>query len=184
MLEYGFVEGQDFVLVTQKRVSNNPKNPWTTITDHAMKIDMAKEIAMIQRNEKGKEARQYFIKCEKKLREVVQTAHALPQNYEEAVEALLGQIRETKKLQLEVKAKEETIQVMQPKVSYHDEVLQREDLITTTDIAKDLGMSAKALNEFLMEQVLYRRKPKDPLKPYANYQWLITEGYADYKIYI
>ena len=40
---------QDFALVAQKRATNNPKNPWTTVTDHAMKIDMDKEISMIQR---------------------------------------------------------------------------------------------------------------------------------------
>lgn len=65
MCEYGFVENQDYVLVTQKRVTNNPKNPYTEITNHAIKLDMAKEIAMIQRNEKGKKIRQYFIQVEK-----------------------------------------------------------------------------------------------------------------------
>ena len=62
MAEYGFAEGDDFVRVTQK---------WDTpggiqnITDHALKLDMAKEIAMIQRTEKGKEVRQYFIQVER-----------------------------------------------------------------------------------------------------------------------
>lgn len=69
MLEYGFIENQDFTLVVQKRATNNPKNPWTTITDHAMKLDMAKEICMIQRSDKGRQARQYFIECEKELQE-------------------------------------------------------------------------------------------------------------------
>lgn len=64
MLGYGFTENSDFVLLTQKRVTNNPKNPVTEITDHAMTLDMAKEIAMIQRTEKGKQARQYFIAVE------------------------------------------------------------------------------------------------------------------------
>lgn len=53
MINYGFVENSDFVLVTQKRLTNNPKNPVTEITDHAMTLDMAKEIAMIQRTEKS-----------------------------------------------------------------------------------------------------------------------------------
>lgn len=70
MVEYGFDEGSDFLLVTQKRETNNLKNPVTTVIDHAISIDMAKEISMIQRTEKGKEARQYFINCEKKLKEV------------------------------------------------------------------------------------------------------------------
>ena len=65
MLSYGFVENSDFVLVTEKKVTNNPKNPFTEITDHAMTLDMAKEICMLQRNERGKQARQYFIKIDK-----------------------------------------------------------------------------------------------------------------------
>ena len=67
MCEYGFVENQDFALVSQKTETNNPKNPWTEITDHIITIEMAKEISMIQRTEKGKIARQYFIECERQL---------------------------------------------------------------------------------------------------------------------
>ena len=70
MVEYGFEEEIDFIMVAQKRATNNLKNPVTTVIDHAMSIDMAKEISMIQRTEKGKAARQYFINCEKKLKEV------------------------------------------------------------------------------------------------------------------
>lgn len=68
MIEYGFVEDQDFILVSQKCETNNPKNPVVIVKDHAIKLDMAKEIAMIQRTEKGKQVRQYFIECEKKLK--------------------------------------------------------------------------------------------------------------------
>ena len=70
MVEYGFEEEIDFIRVAQKRPTNNLKNPVTTVIDHAISIDMAKEISMIQRTEKGKIARQYFINCEKKLKEV------------------------------------------------------------------------------------------------------------------
>ena len=70
MVEYGFEEEIDFIRVAQKRSTNNLKNPVTTVIDHAISIDMAKEISMIQRTEKGKVARQYFINCEKKLKEV------------------------------------------------------------------------------------------------------------------
>ena len=65
MVEYGFEEGIDFIRVAQKRATNNLKNPVTTVIDHAISIDMAKEISMIQRTEKGKQARLYFIECEK-----------------------------------------------------------------------------------------------------------------------
>lgn len=70
MVEYGFEEEIDFIRVAQKRATNNLKNPVTTVIDHAISIDMAKEISMIQRTEKGKIARQYFINCEKKLKAV------------------------------------------------------------------------------------------------------------------
>lgn len=68
MCEYGFNENDDFVRVAQKCPTLGGTQ---TIIDYAITLDMAKEISMIQRSEKGKLARQYFISCEKKLREVV-----------------------------------------------------------------------------------------------------------------
>ena len=62
MAEYGFEENQDFSRVTQK--CPTPGGLQTT-TDHVIKLDMAKEIAMIQRTERGKQVRQYFIQVEK-----------------------------------------------------------------------------------------------------------------------
>lgn len=50
MCEYGFNENTDYILVSQICQTNNPKNPTTTITDHLMTLDMAKEICMIQRS--------------------------------------------------------------------------------------------------------------------------------------
>jgi phage anti-repressor protein len=67
MVEYGFVENQDFEAITQKRVTAQGNE--TTFADHAISLDMAKEISMIQRTDKGKEARRYFIECERQLRE-------------------------------------------------------------------------------------------------------------------
>lgn len=68
MCEYGFVENTDFIAIAQKRATAQGNE--TTYTDHFMKISMAKEISMIQRNEKGKQARLYFIECEKRLKQV------------------------------------------------------------------------------------------------------------------
>lgn len=67
MLEYGFENITDYVLVTQKRETNNPKNPTAEITDHYMTLDMAKEICMIQRSEIGRKVRRYFIAVEKQM---------------------------------------------------------------------------------------------------------------------
>lgn len=59
MTEYGFTEGEDFSSFLSKSTGGRPKQ------DHVLKLDMAKEIAMIQRTDKGKEVRQYFIQVEK-----------------------------------------------------------------------------------------------------------------------
>ena len=62
---YGFEPNRDYKLVTQKRETNNPKNPLTEYTDYQISVDMAKQICMIQRSEKGRLYRQYFLDLEK-----------------------------------------------------------------------------------------------------------------------
>lgn len=60
MCEYGFNEGKDFCSILSESTGGRPS------TDHQLTIDMAKEICMIQRSEKGKQFRQYFIEVENK----------------------------------------------------------------------------------------------------------------------
>jgi anti-repressor protein len=62
MVEYGFTENQDFARVYQKCSTLGGEQEKV---DHIIKLDMAKEIAMIQRSDKGKQARQYFLQIEK-----------------------------------------------------------------------------------------------------------------------
>ena len=59
MLQYGFEEGKDFCSKMSESTGGRPS------TDHFMKIDMAKELCMLARNEKGKQARQYFLEVER-----------------------------------------------------------------------------------------------------------------------
>lgn len=59
MCEYGFEQEKDFRSILSKSTGGRPS------TDYEITLDMAKEISMIQRNEKGKQARQYFIEVEK-----------------------------------------------------------------------------------------------------------------------
>ena len=61
MCEYGFTEGTDFCSFLSESTGGRPA------MDHQLTINMAKEICMIQRNEKGKMFRQYFIQVEEKL---------------------------------------------------------------------------------------------------------------------
>ena len=58
MCEYGFEAGKDFYPILSKSSGGRPA------TDHAISIPMAKEICMLQRTDKGKQYRAYFISCE------------------------------------------------------------------------------------------------------------------------
>ncbi|VQC16679.1 phage antirepressor protein [Streptococcus pneumoniae] len=62
MIEYGFTENQDFLLLKNEQQTGRGGH---NKVDHIIKLDMAKEIAMIQRTERGKQVRQYFIQVEK-----------------------------------------------------------------------------------------------------------------------
>lgn len=62
MIEYGFTENQDFLLLKNEQQTGRGGH---NKVDHVIKLDMAKEIAMIQRTERGKQIRQYFIQVEK-----------------------------------------------------------------------------------------------------------------------
>lgn len=116
MAEYGFTEGDDFVRVTQK---------WDTpggiqnVTDHAIKLDMAKEIAMIQRTEKGKQVRQYFIQVERDY------------NSPEKIMARALNIANTRLSLLET-----TVEQMKPKALFADAVAASKTSILIGELAK------------------------------------------------
>ena len=78
MIDYGFTKDVDYTLVIQKRLTNNPKNPYTEETDYILTLEMAKHIAMLQRSEIGMTVRKYFIECEKKLKEQSNTPMLSP----------------------------------------------------------------------------------------------------------
>ncbi|EJF79580.1 hypothetical protein MCO_01146 [Bartonella sp. DB5-6] len=62
--QYEFEEGKDFILTLPK--IGKRKN--VISKEYHLTLDMAKELSMVERNEKGRQARRYFIECEKRLR--------------------------------------------------------------------------------------------------------------------
>ena len=179
MCEYGFVENVDFTRAFQKCPTLGGIQ---TVADYAITIDMAKEISMIQRTEKGKQARLYFIECEKKLKEVDVKANLLLSIYNGGQEGIAA----AKKLtELEV---EEATKPLLPKAEFYDKVLNPTDeengftkLLTTTEVAKDLGMTARQLNNILHEKRIIYKKGKTWVL-YSKYDHLISEKYCDYFI--
>ena len=95
MTEYGFVENTDFTRVTQKCPTPGGVQ---NITDHAMTLDMAKEISMIQRTEKGKQARLYFIEVEKQYKLDTSSLSPELQFMNSVVQSLAKQEMATKQL--------------------------------------------------------------------------------------
>ncbi|EOR6441310.1 antA/AntB antirepressor family protein [Escherichia coli] len=65
--EYGFVESQDYILICQNGQTKGRGGDRRS-KDYHLTLDTAKELAMVERNEKGRQIRRYFIECEKKLR--------------------------------------------------------------------------------------------------------------------
>lgn len=146
MSEYGFTENVDFIKVTQKCPTSSTGQ---SMTDHQLSIDMAKEICMIQRSEKGKRFRQYFIDVENKWN----TPEAVMARALQLANKKLDEIKNAnKKLETTVAVQTQQIAELQPKASYYDVVLNCKDLISTTEIAKDYGKSAVWLNAHLHER--------------------------------
>lgn len=161
MVDYGFTDGLDFSTFLSESTGGRPA------TDHAIRLDMAKEIAMIQRSEKGKQARQYFIQIEKDY------------NSPEKIMARALQIaeKELSNLRLENKVQEQQIAELKPKASYYDLVLQCKDLLSMTEIAKDYGMSAKGMNK-LLHDLGIQYKQSGIWFLYSKYQ---SNGYTQTK---
>lgn len=139
MTEYGFVENVEFSVLDKNVHDDTAFGGIRKITDHALKVDMAKEISMIQRNERGKQARQYFIEIEKRW-------NSPEMIMKRALEYADAQVQKltTSNLLLEQKVNE-----LQPKATYYDLILQNKSLISISVIAKDYGMGAVSFNKKL-----------------------------------
>lgn len=125
MVGYGFTEGQDYAVISD-RVVRQARGE-VARTDHAITLDMAKELAMIQRTDRGKQARQYFIEVEKRARQVP----ALPASYADALRELASSVEQN--AALEAKVAEDA-----PKVLFADSVATSDTTILVGDLAKIL----------------------------------------------
>lgn len=123
-------------------------------------------------------AKEFKKEVKKILKQIRQTGGYIPFSQEESNEEILARALIIAKNTLDKKNK--LIEEMQPKVNYHDKVLNGDKLVTTTDIAKDLGMTARQLHSKLHEMKIIF-KTGNHWTFYAKYQTRIPL-YADYQI--
>lgn len=137
MCEYGFSEGIDFNPLKIERVQNEGgREVVREVTDHQLTIEMAKELCMLQRTDKGKECRQYFIELERRWND--------PESL--MARALVAAERQMTSLR-EVNAR------LLPKAEFCDALTDCKDAIPIGAAAKVLncGMGQNRLFAFLRE---------------------------------
>lgn len=162
MCEYGFEEGKDYTPLKNEQVRiEGSREVKRDLVDYHMTIPMAKEISMIQRNDKGKQARQYFLQVEAAWNN---PEMMMARSLQYANQKLIGQAEQIEILQLETKQKDQIIGELQPKADYLDGILNSKELVTITQIAKDYGMSGSRMNQ-LLKKLKVQYKQSD--------QWLL-----------
>ena len=167
---YGFVENVDFMRGRTKKYA--PKNQYTSkmqeveLDDYAITIEMAKQICMLQRSEKGRQYREYFLRLE------------MAWNTPEAVMARALQVANRT---LENARKQ--IADMKPKADFYDAVTQSNDTIDMKEVAKTLnikGLGRNNLFEFLREKKILD-KNNLPYQSYVNQGYFkVVESHYEY----
>lgn len=152
MCEYGFSEGIDFSTFLSKSTGGRPAN------DAQLTIEMAKEISMLQRNEKGKIARRYFIELEKKW-------NSPEMIMKRALEFADAKVKELELLNSSLIVDK---QIMQPKADYFDELVDRNLLTNFRETARQLDVKQKEFVNFLIDRKYVYRDKKGKLMPYAD----------------
>lgn len=174
--EYGFIEGQDYYSNLSKTPSGAGGRP---STEYFISLDMAKELAMVERTEKGKEARQYFIAIEKQYRNVAlamqQTGLSPAQRAANDVEALY---RIVDLFKINPSYATQKVAVLASRSSGFDvtELLTQSEhmnnvpddhvMLEPTELGKALGYSAREMNIKLSELGLQVKA--------AGGQWIAT----------
>lgn len=155
MCEYGFTEGTDYCSFLSDRSdgkAGKPKN------DHQLTLEMAKEICMVQRSEKGKQCRQYFIAVEEQF------------NNPQAIMARALRVADEELKRLNIAVSKLTVdnQIMKPKADYFDELVDRNLLTNFRETAKQLGCKEKNFVQFLIDRKYVYRDKRGRLMPYAK----------------
>ena len=153
VLAYGFEENSDYVGCEIFHDLARKK-----VKDYIIKLDMAKEIAMLQRNEKSKEVRKYFIQVEKDF------------NSPEKImaRALLMADKKIKLLESQNENLLIELEKANKNADYLDLILQTKDSLTITQIAQDYGISARKMNQLLKQERIQR---------IVNGQWVLYAKY-------
>lgn len=156
MCEYGFTEDEDYRTFLSNRSDGLPGK---SRQDAQLTIDMAKEICMLQRNEKGKQARQYFLQLEKEW------------NSPEAVMARALRMAQEKLERVKAINSNLTVQnaIMQPKAEYFDGLCDRESLTGIRETAKLLGLKQNDFVKWLIDHKYIYRDKRGRLMPYAEH---------------
>lgn len=155
MCEYGFSEGKDYCSFLSDRSDGKAGKPRT---DHQLTIPMAKELCMLQRTDKGKQMRQYFIVVEEQW------------NSPDAIMARALQLSNAKLKQLQITVSTLTVenQIMKPKADYFDDLVDRNLLTGIRETAKEFQIKQKDFVTFLMDKKYLYRDKKGKLMPYAK----------------
>lgn len=155
MCEYGFSEGKDYYSFLSNRSDGKAGKPRT---DHQLTIPMAKELCMLQRTDKGKQMRQYFIAVEEQW------------NSPDAIMARALQLSNAKLKEMQITVSTLTVenQIMKPKAEYFDELVDRNLLTGIRETAGELGVKQNQFVAFLLEKKYMYRDKKGRLTAYAK----------------
>lgn len=175
MAEYGLEENHDYVLVAQKRPTNNPRNPETTYTDHALTIDCAKEISMLQRTPKGRRARKYFIECEKRLKVLELPSYQIEDEVLRA-RKWITELKRTKELEAQVIEYKPKAQIYDAYEAIGGAVSVKELAGKLTDNGFPIGQNT-LFQRLKQDSFIYQEKDGT----WKAYQTYITQGLFSYR---
>lgn len=154
----GFEEGQDYTTSLKGHLVKSGNGTVRAYDDYLLTIDMAKELCMMSKTEKGKEVRKYFIEIERKWndpQEVVRRGYAILQN-------------ENTQLKLENKNLSIQLEESNKKADYLDVILGTPDVLAISQIAADYGYGAVSFNRLLHKVGIQHR---------VNGQWILYRAY-------